>query len=179
MFGVMRRTAVVACSWMLVGLASPASQSPVAQTPPPPAPAPLASTAAGGRTFDFGPGAVAAGATQVVAATSYTRERGYGFLETTGIACHDRETTDPLRGDFCTSDTAFRFVVDLPEGNYRVSVTLGDADGESLTTVRAESRRLMLERVATAPGAFTTRSFVVNTRNTRLAAGGYVALKSR
>ena len=37
-------------------------------------------------------------------------------------------------------------------------VTLGDADGESLTTVRAESRRLMLEHVATARGAFATRT---------------------
>ena len=173
-----RRSAFV-CALILASLASPVGQSPVLQAPRPPAPAPQASTAAGGRAFDFGPGAVAAEATQVVAATSYTRERGYGFLETTGIVCHDRGTADPLRGDFCTSDTAFRFVVDLPEGNYRVTVTLGDADGASLTTVRAESRRLMLEHVATARGAFTTRSFVVNTRNTRLAAGGYVALKSR
>ena len=66
----------------------------------------------------------------------------------------DRGTADPAARDFCTSGAPFRFVVDLPEGNYRVTVTLGDADGESLTTVRAESRRLMLEHVATARGEF-------------------------
>jgi beta-galactosidase len=135
--------------------------------------------ASSARVFDFGPGAVAAGAVQVVASTTYSHERGYGFLETSGITCQDRKTPDAARSDFCTSDTAFRFVVDLPEGNYRVTVTLGDADGESLTTVRTESRRLMLEHVATPRGAFTTRTFTVNIRNSRLIAGGSVALKSR
>lgn len=56
------------------------------------------------------------------------------------------------------------FSTDLPEGNYRVTVTLG---GESAgnTTVKAESRRLMLESVATRPGETITRSFLVNVRN--------------
>ena len=75
--------------------------------------------------------------------------------------------------------TPARFVVDLPEGNYRVTVTLGDSGGESLTTVKAESRRLVLEHVATARGEFVVRSFTVNIRDSRLAAGGSVALKSR
>ncbi len=173
MYRSLRRVAIAGCVWM-AALALPAGQG---QSPPSPTPA--AVTVPGARVFDFGPGSVSPGATQVVADTRYSRERGYGFLESSGIVCPDRGTADPIRRDFCTSDTAFRFVVDLPEGNYRVTVTLGDAEGESLTTVRAESRRLMLEHVATARGAFTTRSFVVNTRNARLRAGGYVALKSR
>jgi hypothetical protein len=131
------------------------------------------------RLFDFGPGAVAAGAQQVLATTTYTRQRGYGFLETSGIECVDRRRPDPGRGGFCTSAAPFRLVVDLPEGNYRVTVTLGDADGDSMTTVRAESRRLMLEHIATSAGGVVTRSFIVNIRNSRLAAGGRVALKGR
>jgi len=114
-----------------------------------------------------------------VGATVYSREQGFGFLESAGISCLDRGEGDAARRDFCTSGAPFRFIVDLPEGNYRVTVTLGDPGGDSLTAVRAESRRLMLERVATARGASTTRSFTVNIRHTRLAAGGYVALKSR
>jgi beta-galactosidase len=163
----------------MASLALPAGQVPVAPTPLRAPTASQAPPAGGARIFDFGPGLVSPGATQVVADTPYSRERGYGFLGTAGIVCPDRGTGDPIRRDFCTSDTAFRFAVDVPEGNYRVTVTLGDAEAESLTTVRAESRRLMLEHVATARGAFTTRSVVVNTRNARLRAGGYVALKSR
>ena len=53
MYGVMRCAAVVACLWMLVGLASRAGQSPVSQAPRPPAPAPLASTAAGVPMLDL------------------------------------------------------------------------------------------------------------------------------
>jgi lysophospholipase L1-like esterase len=53
----------------------------------------------------------------------------------------------------------------VPEGNYRVTVTLGDAIASSNTTVKAESRRLMLESVATKSGEFVTRSFIVNVRN--------------
>ena len=176
---VLRRTAFVS-ALILAAIVVPAGQSPVPQAPPPAVRAvPAAVPASAARLYDFGPGPVAPNATQVVAATAYTRERGYGFLETAGIVCHDRGMADSLRGDFCTSDAAFRFVVDLPQGNYRVTVTLGDAGGDSLTTVRSESRRLMLEHVATARGEVTTRTFVVNTRDARLAAGGSVALKSR
>jgi hypothetical protein len=53
MYGLMQRTAVVACSWMLVGLASPAGQSPVPQPPPRPVPTPLESTVAGVPMLDL------------------------------------------------------------------------------------------------------------------------------
>jgi hypothetical protein len=69
MFGVMRRTAMVVCAWMLVAFASPAGQAPVPQAPFRPAPALVESTTAGDRAFDFGPGAAASGATQVIADT--------------------------------------------------------------------------------------------------------------
>ena len=38
------------------------------------------------------------------------------------------------------------------EGNYKVTVKLGDKDRDSVTTVKAELRRLMLERVRTKAG---------------------------
>ncbi len=87
------------------------------------------------------------------------------------------ETYTPLRGygfDLGTQPTAdnrpFYFSVSVPEGNYRVTVTLGDPRAASNTTVKAESRRLMLEAVATAPGEFETRTFIVNVRTTALPA---------
>jgi lysophospholipase L1-like esterase len=116
--------------------------------------------------FDFGPGAVAPGYTPVLPATAYSDQLGYGFDFGSAVTGVDRGGDDPLRGDFVSSDRPFMFSVKLPEGNYRVTVTLGDTGGASATTVKAESRRLMLEQLTTAPGEFATRTFVVNLRNT-------------
>ena len=57
---------------------------------------------------------------------------------------------------FGTSPTPFVFSVKLAEGNYNVTVTLGDLSRPSITTVKAELRRLMLEKVRTVPGQFAT-----------------------
>jgi lysophospholipase L1-like esterase len=62
----------------------------------------------------------------------------------------------------------------LSEGNYAVTVTLGDASVESTTTVKAEQRRLMVEQVHTKPGEFVTSTFTVNVRTP-----GPIKLKSR
>jgi lysophospholipase L1-like esterase len=75
----------------------------------------------------------------------------------------------------------FLFSAAVPEGNYRVTVRIGGR-----TTVKAESRRLMLRDIATKPGQYVTASFVVNVRNAQLAppptnapGGVQVKLKSR
>jgi lysophospholipase L1-like esterase len=65
------------------------------------------------------------------------------------------------------------------EGNYRVTVTLGDEDSETTTTIKAELRRLMVARVHTSPGQFETRTFLVNIRNSKISGGGEVRLKDR
>jgi lysophospholipase L1-like esterase len=128
--------------------------------------------------FDFGPGKVKAGYTQVLPATVYAKEVGYGFEPGSQVTCADRGG-DALRGDFCTAAAPFYFSVALPEGNYEVTVTFGDREGESATTVKAELRRLMLEEVRTARGRFETRTFTVNVRTPQLATGGEVKLKDR
>lgn len=102
--------------------------------------------------FTFAPGVAAPGYIQVAPNAVYSNRTGYGFdLGTTGVAA------------------PFFFSVAVPEGNYRVTATLGDPAGECATTVKAESRRLMLENVRTEPGKFETRTFSVNVRNSRLA----------
>ena len=59
-----------------------------------------------------------------------------------------------------------------------MTVTLGGA-GASTTTVKAEARRLMLERVRTRPGEVVTRTFTVNVRTPRIAGSDSVRLKAR
>lgn len=130
--------------------------------------------------FDFGPGKITAGYKQVVAENVYSKELGYGFEPGMTITCHDRSSIrSQLKSDFCTSDKPFYFSAALPEGNYLVRVTFGDAENATVTTVKAELRRLMLERVETGRGQFVTRTFAVNIRTPMIAGGGEVKLKDR
>jgi len=121
---------------------------------------------------------VTLGYAQVVAETIYDKTSGYGFEPGANISCVDRGG-DSLRGDLCTSEKPFYFSVALPEGNYSVTVTLGDSDAATVTTIKAELRRLMLERVETAKGKFVTRTFTVNVRTPVIAGDGEVRLKDR
>lgn len=73
----------------------------------------------------------------------------------------------------------FFFSADVPEGNYLVTVVLGSSNGPSQTTVKAESRRLMLENIQTAKGKFMKCTFAVNIRNARINATDSVKLKLR
>jgi lysophospholipase L1-like esterase len=129
--------------------------------------------------FDFGPGKVAPGYVRVVANAIYSKELGYGFEPGASILCLDRGVKDALRRDFCESHQPFFFSVALPEGNYNVTVTLGDANEATTTTVKSELRRLVLEKIETAPGQFVTRTFTVNVRTPQIAGDGEVKLKDR
>jgi lysophospholipase L1-like esterase len=129
--------------------------------------------------FSFGPGPAPSGYTQVLPQTRYSPAQGYGFEGAASVTEVDRGGTDPLRSHFCTADHPFFFSVAVPEGNYDVTVILGDAGGESTTTVKAELRRLEIEELHTSRGRFATRSFVVNVRTPRIGADGLVRLKPR
>ncbi|RZA30431.1 MAG: rhamnogalacturonan acetylesterase, partial [Lysobacteraceae bacterium] len=99
-------------------------------------------------------GTAPAGYTAVTQDTAYDTTRGYGF--------------EPgARGSY--------FSVDLPEGNYRVTVTLGDDKEAGSTTIKSELRRLMLENVRTAPGEKVERSFIVNVRTPQIPAVAGIA----
>ena len=58
----------------------------------------------------------------------------------------------------------FYFSVRVPDGNYRVTVTLGSKSRAAETCVRAESRRLFVENCVTKKGEFKTVSFIVSKR---------------
>lgn len=129
--------------------------------------------------FDFGPGKVAPGYQRVVAETVYSKDQGYGFEPGASVNCLNRVGGNALRSDICASDRPFYFSVALPEGNYTVQITFGDLESETVTTVKAELRRLMLERVQTARGKFALRTFAVNIRTPAIAGSGEVKLKER
>ncbi len=129
--------------------------------------------------FDLGIGKTAAGFKQVNNADIYSKETGYGFEPGQVIACFDRKKGGDLRSDFCTSDNPFYFSVAVPEGNYKITVTFGDAENPTQNVVKAELKRLMLENVETKKGQFATQSFIVNIRTPKISTGGEVKLKDR
>jgi lysophospholipase L1-like esterase len=116
------------------------------------------------RRFEFGEGKAGA---PVEPSMIYSKERGYGF-ESISVASPDAASGKP-----------FFFSVALPEGNYNVTVTFGDSRGATVTTAKAELRRLMLEKVETAFSRYETRTFTVNVRTSQIEGGGEVKLKDR
>jgi lysophospholipase L1-like esterase len=113
-------------------------------------------------TFDFGAGEGPGCGAKVLPGTLYDDKLGYGFEDRPG------------------SSAPVYFSVRVPEeGNYRVTVTLGDHEAASVTTVKAELRRLMVEKVETRPGEFETRTFLVNVRTPRISTGDAVILRDR
>jgi lysophospholipase L1-like esterase len=120
-------------------------------------------------SFNFG-GPASPGVIPISPTNLYSEGVGYGFERGANVSS----------GDGCIGSTnPFYFSAKLPEGNYRVTVTLGDATASSTTTIKAELRRLMLYRVQTAPGKFVTRSFIVNLRQPEISDGSHVHLKPR
>lgn len=67
----------------------------------------------------------------------------------------------------------------VPDGNYRVTVTLGSKKHAGSTTVRGESRRLFLENVVTKKKETRTMSFVINKRNVYISDREDVKIKDR
>lgn len=128
----------------------------------------LLAIASGAQTklkFDFGRGTVQKGYTQVLPETMYSVDKGYGFEFSSNLVAQTYKGKNPLRDDFISSKKPFYFSVKLPEGNYNVNVVVGDKAGTSETTIKAECRRLMVEKLQTANGGFNTASFTVHVKD--------------
>jgi len=118
--------------------------------------------------FTFSTQAPATGETAVTAETTYTPDRHYGYEPNAALNAAGLPTF---------------FSVDLPEGNYRITATLGGPQASD-TTVKAELRRLMLDAVQVPADGSVTRSFIVNVRTADITAApgvepGRVKLKER
>ncbi len=102
--------------------------------------------------------------------TRFTAESAAGF---------DLGTTAKNMHKSCESDQPFFVSVHAPEGIYQVTVTFGSDDHDSITTVKAESRRLMLEAIKAPAHHSVTETFTVQVRTKDIATGGEVHLKPR
>lgn len=73
----------------------------------------------------------------------------------------------------------FFFSVKLPEGNYLVKVLLGSDKYETITTIKAESRRLMTANIKTARGKTASHEFVINIRTPEISPSQSIKIKER
>ena len=78
-----------------------------------------------------------------------------------------------------TSDSPFSYSVPVPDGNYRVTITVGSRQRAAQTVVRAESRRHFFDAVNTKKGHYQTLTFLVNKHSARIDATRQVKLKPR
>jgi lysophospholipase L1-like esterase len=152
---------------LLLFVAAHLSGAEPASTPP----AILVTTAAAGLLagqpefkFDFRPGNAAAGYAQVRAEENYSSEKGYGF----DFGSKPIDVARVGDGFVTTNESPFFFSVKVPEGNYRITVTLGDPQGDSNTTIRTEAGHIMAVDLVTSRGSMLTRTFYANVRRPQL-----------
>ncbi len=130
----------------------------------------FAETGSGPWQFDFGTNPPAAGHTQVTAATRFTAAQPYGFE----LAGKPDDLVDAI-----TSSGGCHFSLEVPEGDYEITLTLGAKDRATDTTVKAECRRLMLEGIQVPAGKTRTEKFTVNVRRPLISGSDSVRLKDR
>jgi fibronectin type 3 domain-containing protein len=121
-------------------------------------------TGTGTVKFDFGPASspVEPGYYQVTPATLYDSIVGYGWTSTTGCDCRDRGTPDSLRRDFVFGSVEKTFKVDLANGDYLVTMTIGDQNFmHDMIDVYAEGI-LKVDGLTTTAGSFREVSFRVS-----------------
>jgi lysophospholipase L1-like esterase len=102
--------------------------------------------------------------------TRFTPETSAGF---------DLGTTAQEENKSCHADQPFFLSVKAPEGTYLVTVKLGSDNHDSVTTVKAESRRIMLNAIKTSAHQSKTETFIVHVRTKAISTGEEVHLKPR
>lgn len=113
----------------------------------------------GVQRFDFGNGELADGYIRVTAANKYTAALKYGFADITKVTTVDRGTSDPTRSDFAlVQNTSFN--VDLPNGDYTVSVVAGDAADATDVAINVESIQ-KVQQTAKIAGQYLEMEFAI------------------
>ncbi|MEL1242546.1 rhamnogalacturonan acetylesterase [Flavobacterium flavipallidum] len=131
--------------------------------------------------FDFGTGKADSGFLKVLPENVYNVEKGFGLDFGTSATANTKTGKQALTDGFLTSDKPFYFSVKLPEGNYHIKVTLGDDAAVSETVIRAENRRMMVNKLQTENGKHKVVEFTLHIRDSIIRGGKFkkVSLKPR
>ncbi|WP_245562227.1 rhamnogalacturonan acetylesterase [Niabella aurantiaca] len=130
--------------------------------------------------FDFGKGKAERGYIKILPGTGFDQQKGYGIDLGTPVVSNTSVGRTALTDGFVTSHQPFYFSVKLPEGNYDVKIWTGDDRGISDIAVRAENRRMFVNRLQTERGRHKVITFTVNIRDSLIAGTSRkVRLKAR
>src|SRR5690625_1446983 len=102
----------------------------------------------------------------------YDAERGYGFAISPGPSKYE-DLRDSWPGEYFLIPVP-TLLIDVPNGNYKVTLTLDDADHPSNTIVKEGLGHLKINQVKTELGKFVKRCFSVHVSDgqLKLAFGG-------
>lgn len=123
------------------------------------------------KRFDFGTKPNENNAISITKPLVYDSALGYGF---------DFQSAENIKfkKNFITSKKSIYFSVKLPEGNYKIDVVLGGKKC-SKTTVKAESRRLMLKEITLDKNHTEQHAFTVNVRSPKIDDTAHIKVKDR
>ncbi|WP_348799826.1 rhamnogalacturonan acetylesterase [Flavobacterium adhaerens] len=110
--------------------------------------------------------------TNVFTPITYDEKTGYGFDYQT----NSNATFNKLG---LSIDKSTYFSVKIPEGNYKIKIAIGGASKECNTTIKAESRRVMVNQFLTKKGKSSVAEFNVNIRNSVIDSSNSIKLKDR
>jgi hypothetical protein len=129
----------------------------------------LATSLAAPLHFDFGTStsAVAAGYT-AVSLKLYSNSVGYGWQSHTGLIATDRGTSDPLTSAFVRGK-AGTFLINLPNGTYDITPTLGDSKLVHDQVAVYAQGQLLASGLETDRGQFITPTYEIDVTNGQLA----------
>lgn len=122
--------------------------------------------------FNFGTKATSNSEIAIVSNKSFSKDLGYGFD-------FDTAKNVEITKNAFSSNSPIYFSVKLPEGNYKVEIVMGSIKKNTQTTVKAESRRLMLDRIYVAKNQELTTSFNINIRTPKIDAENSIGIKDR
>jgi Lysophospholipase L1 and related esterases len=114
--------------------------------------------------FDFTSEKAPKGYIKIDPSSRYTNEKGYGY---------------DLQPSSAGENKPFYFSVQVPDGNYKVTIRIGSKNKAGITTVRGESRRLFIENLPTKKGEVIEKTFIINKRNAKISENEYVKIKAR
>ncbi|MEI7504398.1 MAG: rhamnogalacturonan acetylesterase, partial [Paludibacter sp.] len=125
--------------------------------------------------FSFGEIKAVNGITKIDSTTKYSEAKGFGLTTFGALTTNSKDSKTP----FIASKKPFYFSTNLPEGHYRIILTLGGNVEGSNTTVKAESRRLMFENVRTEKGKTVQKTIIVDVRTPKINTDEKIKLKPR
>lgn len=123
------------------------------------------------KVYNFGESRTNSIGTEIKTPDVYSNTLGYGFdFET---AKYVNFTKTGIYGS-----QSLYFSVKLPEGNYKIDISFG-GEMNSKTTVKAESKRLMLREIQVKKNHIVNHSFSVNVRTPNIDSMTSINLKDR